>query len=293
MGLNVMKKATKLLLFLLFVGISWQTYSQSVSSTYTSGNIPLGDLFYDNTCNGPVTPLVVALPAGTWKVDSVSVDYNITADSALNAYMSEQVSQIGCQETGLNEGTYVTGIGGSSGTYSYSRTGLTIANGIHIGNLTFEMQAYRTWSGVTGCNSQVQYVDNSSWTVTVFYSTPPSCFAPNNLSAVTNFSTSAQLSWVELGIASNWEVEYDTSGFTLGQGNTINTSSNPLTLNGLTPNTTYDFYVRSVCSPGDSSSWVGPYTFTTQCNIAAMPYSQDFDVWPLTCWDVSDRKSVV
>ena len=79
--------------------------------------------------------------------------------------------------------------------------------------------------------------------------TAPTCPQANSLNANNVLSTSADLSWVESGIASLWEVEYDLLGFTLGTGNTtLATSNTPFNLNGLNPNTDYSYYVRSLCS---------------------------------------------
>src|SRR5690606_42054100 len=36
---------------------------------------------------------------------------------------------------------------------------------------------------------------------------------------------------------------------------------------GLSDNTVYDFYVREVCSRGDTSKWAGPFTFKTMKKI--------------------------
>lgn len=68
---------------------------------------------------------------------------------------------------------------------------------------------------------------------------------------------------------SYYEIEYGTSGFNLGSGTRVNTStqfsSYYITINNIQPNTTYDFYVRAVCNssfPNDTSNFV-KYTYTT------------------------------
>ncbi|MFT6323387.1 MAG: hypothetical protein ACJAWO_000939 [Halieaceae bacterium] len=91
----------------------------------------------------------------------------------------------------------------------------------------------------------------------------PSCFAPDSLMAMNLLYNSADLSFVELGSATAWEVEWDTIGFTMGNGTTVSATSIPLSISSLTAETGYEFYVRSVCGPGDSSLWVGPYSFIT------------------------------
>ena len=57
-------------------------------------------------------------------------------------------------------------------------------------------------------------------------------------------------------------MEWDTAGFVQGTGTMDTTSSNPYSVSGLIKNTTYEFYVQSDCG-ADSSTWVGPYSFTT------------------------------
>jgi len=120
----------------------------------------------------------------------------------------------------------------------------------------------------------------------------PTCPDPINLSVSTILATSAHLAWTEVGSATNWNIEYGPTGFTLNSGTTVATSSNPHTLGGLTSSTTYDFYVQSDCGLGDTSHWVGPFSFTTSCAISSVPYFEDFEnagIIP-SCWtnDVGD-----
>lgn len=99
------------------------------------------------------------------------------------------------------------------------------------------------------------YVDN------VVVDLIPSCPKPRDLMA-DNTATSATLSWTETGNATAWDIEYGQTGFALGTGTTVNATTNPFTINGLTTGTTYDFYVRANCGGGDESAWVGPTTTT-------------------------------
>lgn len=100
-----------------------------------------------------------------------------------------------------------------------------------------------------------------------------SCPDPSNLAVANLLSTSADLSWTENGTATTWNVEYGVSGFTLGTGTQVNgTSSNPLSISGLTPNTAYQFYVQADCGGGNLSMYIGPFTFTTLCSSLSSPY---------------------
>src|SRR5690606_23751703 len=61
-------------------------------------------------------------------------------------------------------------------------------------------------------------------------------------------------------------------------------------LSGLTPATTYEYSVRSVCGAGDTSLAVLD-TFTTPCLTFTAPYAENFNLTsgatPPTCWTVT------
>ena len=97
----------------------------------------------------------------------------------------------------------------------------------------------------------------------------PTCPQPTTLSSSNVTFNSADLAWVEVGTATNWEVEYGPVGFTQGTGTIVPAAANPFTLTGLMSNTDYSFFIRSVCTPGDSSFWSGPSNFSTPCVNAA------------------------
>ncbi|MEN8928047.1 MAG: T9SS type A sorting domain-containing protein [Flavobacteriales bacterium] len=78
-------------------------------------------------------------------------------------------------------------------------------------------------------------------------------------------SSSADVYWTENGSATNWQIEYGPSGFTAGSGTKSLESNDTASITGLNPATVYDFYVRSICAAGDTSTWTGPHTFSTSC----------------------------
>lgn len=92
-----------------------------------------------------------------------------------------------------------------------------------------------------------------------------SCPAPTNLSAANISADSVLLSWG--GNASTYRIQYGITGFTLGTGTQVTSTSDSFELTGLLPNTSYSFYVRSICTPGsDSSAWSSADTFRTLCD---------------------------
>ena len=116
----------------------------------------------------------------------------------------------------------------------------------------------------------------------------PTCPEPLVPTVTGAASTSAGLSWVEGGTATQWEVQYGALGFTPGTGTSVMASSNPFILPGLAPLTTYDAYVRAVCGPNDSSSWSGPISFTTACASVTLPYTENFATYTPICWEERD-----
>ncbi len=91
----------------------------------------------------------------------------------------------------------------------------------------------------------------------------PTCPQPTNMTLVDANNTTALLQWVNGGSETQWQIEYGIQGFIPGTGTTVIVNSNPGAINGLTPNTFYQAYVRAICSPGDSSFWTGTIGFNT------------------------------
>jgi len=116
-----------------------------------------------------------------------------------------------------------------------------------------------------------------------------SCQAPTNLALLSATDTSATLSWSDPSPSTTqWVVAYDTAGFALGTGNRVIVSNDTFALTGLMANTDYGYYVASICGPGDTSSFTGPFTFLTNCAVFPLPFVEDFEATStsLSCWRV-------
>jgi hypothetical protein len=118
----------------------------------------------------------------------------------------------------------------------------------------------------------------------------PTCLKPTSLSAINVSSSSADLAWVDPNTAGNYEVEYGAPGFSLGTGTPATGSASPVNVTGLSAQTSYEFYVRAICAPGDTSDWAGPLAFTTPCAALTATHTEDFDgvVAPAipNCWSI-------
>ena len=93
----------------------------------------------------------------------------------------------------------------------------------------------------------------------------PSCSAPISLTADNIIYNQADLSWTEIGSATQWDIELGLTGFSPTGTPTQSSVTNPYSYAGLTAETTYQYYVRADCGGGDYSSWSGPYEFSTIC----------------------------
>ena len=111
----------------------------------------------------------------------------------------------------------------------------------------------------------------------VTFDEAPSCFAPTMLTANNLSLTSTELGWTEAVPQTSWNIEYDIAGFAQGTGTIeAGVTTNPYILTGLTPDTSYEFYVQAICGPGDESTWSGPFQFFTgYCE--SIPTSNDGD----------------
>ena len=104
----------------------------------------------------------------------------------------------------------------------------------------------------------------------------PSCPSPYSIQAGTSGTTNINVTWTNGPNDVSWELQYGPAGFTLGTGTIVSSTTNPVNVTGLTPSTCYQFWVRSICSVGDTSVWQGPTTICTDC--APLPdYCTDFE----------------
>jgi hypothetical protein len=118
---------------------------------------------------------------------------------------------------------------------------------------------------------------------------PPACIAPSALTSSNLTSTSADLAWTVNGTETVWNIEYGPAGFTPGSGTGFietGVSTNPFTLNGLTPSTVYDFYIQADCG-SIQSTLSASASFTTECvAFYNAPFYEGFNSAALPlCWE--------
>ncbi len=123
----------------------------------------------------------------------------------------------------------------------------------------------------------------------------PLCPNVANLSAGNVTDSSAMLSWMGNPNAASYEIWFGPQGFFQGTatvGGVRSMVSSPgLLVDTLSDNSCYEFLVRGICGPGDTSLWIGPEAFCTPCLPFTAPYQESFDTWPLGCWDLSGSQT--
>ncbi len=115
--------------------------------------------------------------------------------------------------------------------------------------------------------------------VTLFES--PTCVVPLGMMSSNATTTSIDLAWTAGDSETAWNIEYNGGAdFTPGNGEeegSANVSGTPAaSLTGLTEQTNYFVYYQADCGGGDTSDWVGPFTFISgYCE--SIPSSNDGD----------------
>lgn len=99
--------------------------------------------------------------------------------------------------------------------------------------------------------------------------TAEGCFDPINVMANPVSPTEIEVTWTELGTATEWNIEYGTAGFTPGSGTSVtdNDGSAGIVISDLEMLESFDFYVQTVCD-GENSGWVGPATASLDYCVA-------------------------
>ncbi|MGL2967589.1 choice-of-anchor J domain-containing protein [Flavobacterium sp. XGLA_31] len=202
--------------------------------------------------------------------------------------------------------------GGGNGCYNASSSVMVFNSCADVGvnclaaTLTEAVGAnYGTWVGqindlyvqaghtyVIVMSSPYQHATNSNaqlcFTFTVSGSSCPSP-SPSGTTYNNLTQTSANFSWNNEGnLVSNWQyvvlpVTYGAPNGTETLLSTNTNLNNPV--GGLSPATSYNLYVRSVCG-GTPAAWAPAFTFRTPCNPYSLPYYTGFssDDATINCW---------
>lgn len=226
----------------------------------TNNSCPSGTLGYHDFRNNPT--LTTTLNAGTtyqckiWP-DRWTEDYAAWIDFNDNGIFetSERLGYTTTSATG--SGTY--GVLGNPVTFPLSLP-CNPPVGVHS-------MRVRCGYGTAGINidpcAPIYYSETEDYAITV--APPPPCPQPKSQVISNVTKSSADFTWAAGCLENEWDVHIQpASGIT-----PTTTISNPgvtvtnVSFTGLTGSTQYEVWVRAICSPGVTSDWVGPFTFST------------------------------
>lgn len=158
--------------------------------------------------------------------------------------------------------------GANAFTVEYGLSGFSLGSGTTIDRAETSVM-------LTGLSANTSYdvyiktkcsVDNFSMYSDVL-SFATGCSKPNDLTINNIDPESAELIWNDVNSAISFKIEYGLVGFALGSGTIISSSDALVILENLTANTSYDVYVKTVCSIDNSSMYSDVYNFTTSAPL--------------------------
>lgn len=119
---------------------------------------------------------------------------------------------------------------------------------------------------------------------------PPACSEPEIFDLISVTRDSVYFTFDADTSATGYLVESGPCGFTPGTNTPGAVYSDTIGIGNLTEATCYDLYIRTICS-SDSSTWAGPFSFTTKCDTLPLPWTEGFEntatqYYPV-CWDSS------
>lgn len=103
------------------------------------------------------------------------------------------------------------------------------------------------------------------------------CLAPTISSIQAVSESQIRLDWAAGWTEQNWIVEYGPAGFILGNGIQQFVDTPLFVSTTLNPSTSYDFYVKSVCSDELTSIWTPVVTCSTPCSAVQVPYVENME----------------
>ncbi|MEN8792972.1 MAG: T9SS type A sorting domain-containing protein, partial [Flavobacteriales bacterium] len=221
-----------------------------------------------------------------------ALPYQVEFDIALTAYANTSATTLGVDDS-------VTFLISTDNGTTWSDTNILMSWNSTTTPIspTGQFQAFNlTNAGYTGlvrfafyCESTASNADNGVFVDNFSVRFVPTCPRPLNLRTSSIYSDSVNLTWDTAATDSIYFLEYGTPGFALGTGTPLTSNTDSTFINGLLPNTTYEVYLRSFCTVGDTSLWTGPFTFTTPCASFTPPYLEDFSTYTFNnnpaCWE--------
>jgi hypothetical protein len=206
--------------------------------------------------------------AGSGAVDLIenldTPDFDATAGNIVIVSFDQYFNQLGNDEISVEvwDGT------DWNVAYSYSGPGDIGAWSPNAVHTTVIITDHINTSGDT--KVRFRYIDGGSWAwwwaIDNIVVESVDCLEPQNLAISQLGAVSAIAVWASGSGSSN--LAYGPSGFDINDivatdGTLVNDVSSPYLIEGLSPETSYEFYVQDDCGLDGMSGWSGPVAFTT------------------------------
>jgi len=155
----------------------------------------------------------------------------------------------------------------TSWAVQYGPSGFALGNGTIVSSASPAIQVSNILSNAAydfyvkaNCSS----TETSNWVgplIVQSIETGP-CTDPTGFTAIrdSGVTTDVVLDWNPGGAETSWQIQYGVSGFMLGSGTVVASSTAGVTISNIPDANSYQFYVRANCSATENSNWVGPMT---------------------------------
>lgn len=221
---------------------------------------------------------IVALPQFSADIKTLTVDfYYKTKSSSYPANMS-----VGYITNLSDKSTYV-----AKSALSYSSSGWTHFSYTFDENTPDGAYIAISFAGTNSSSSKKGLLSVEDITVTTSSAPVVTCAKPKALAPSFVNANEATFNWEQGADETAYQYACVAQGVTPASWTDVAGTERTLTLNGLTPVTTYDLYVRSNC--GEEQSNAVKVTFQTPCGAVALPFNWDFST--LGCWTTFDCHS--